>query len=129
MSTRRTESASRYEAEFGFCRGLRRGDQFWIAGTAPIGADGTNVGVGDPAAQARRCLEIISEAVDALGAALSDVTRTRMFLTRIDDWSTIGGVHGEFFGANPPVSTMVQIAALIDPEWLVEIEAEGTIDD
>ncbi|MCZ6709193.1 MAG: RidA family protein, partial [Gammaproteobacteria bacterium] len=112
-------SASPYESQFGFCRATKIGNIIFVAGTAPIGTDGRTVGVGDPAAQARRCFDIIGESLEALGASYADVTRTRMFLTRITDWSVIGSVHGEYFHQINPVSTMVEVSRLIDPDWLV----------
>lgn len=125
--TQRVTTASPYEELFGFCRALRRGERIEIAGTAPIGPDGRTVGIGDPAAQARRCFEIIVAAVEQLGGSVSGVVRTRMFLTRIEDWETVGKVHGEFFATARPVATMVGVAALIDPDWLVEFEAEAVV--
>jgi enamine deaminase RidA (YjgF/YER057c/UK114 family) len=85
------------------------------------------VGRGDAAAQARRCLEIISAALDQLGASLSDVTRTRILLTRIEDWESVAKVHGEFFKEIRPVNTIMQVSRFIDPEWLVEIEADAVV--
>lgn len=120
-------SASPYEGLFGFCRAVRRGPHVAVAGTAPIGAEGETVAPGDPAAQTRRCLDIIRDALQALGADLSHVVRTRIYLTRIEDWEAVGAVHGEFFSAVRPVSTMVQVASLIDPAWLVEIEADAIV--
>ena len=120
-------SASPFEVQFGFCRGVRHGNVIHVAGTAPIGEDGSTVGIGNPAAQARRCFEIIQRTIEQLGGSLDNVVRTRMFLTRIDDWQTVGAVHGEFFGDVRPVSTMVQVAALIDPDWRVEMEAEALL--
>lgn len=130
MAPRRTIStASPYEELFGFCRALRTGDLISIAGTAPIGDDGRTMGPGDPDAQARRCFEIARRSLEQLGGSLQDVVRTRMFLTRIGDWETIGNVHGEFFGEIRPVATMVEVSALIDPEWLVEIELDAIVSD
>lgn len=121
-------SGSPYEPQIGFSRAVRMGNFVSVAGTAPIGPDRSTVGVGDPAAQARRCLEIIRTALEEAGASLNDVIRTRIFLTRAADWEQIGQVHGEFFRDIRPVSTMVQVAQLIDPDWLVEIEADAIID-
>lgn len=98
-----------------------------MAGTAPIVAGGETVAPGDAAAQTRRCLEIIRDALQALGAVLSHFVRTRIDLTRIEDWEAVSAVHGEFFAAIRPESTMVQVAPLIDPAWLVEIEAEAIV--
>ena len=122
-------SASPYESQFGFSRATKIGNLIHVAGTAPIGKDGETVGVGDPAAQARRCFDIIGESLGALGASYADVIRTRMFLTRIADWSVIGSIHGDYFRGINPVSTMVEVSRLIDPDWLIEIEAEAMVDD
>jgi enamine deaminase RidA (YjgF/YER057c/UK114 family) len=87
------------------------------------------LGVGDAAAQARRCLEIVRNALEQLGAGLSDVTRTRILLARIEDWERVGQVYGEFFGEVRPVNTVMQVVRFIDPDWLVEIEADAVIED
>lgn len=120
-------SASPFEELFGFCRATRVGNQIQIAGTAPIGAEGLTVGIGDPAAQARRCFDVIGAALRELGGSYEDVVRTRMFLTDIDDWEVIGRVHGDYFRDIQPVSTMVAVARLIDPDWRVEIEADALL--
>ncbi len=99
-----------------------------VSGTAPIGADGRTVGVGDAAAQARRCLEIIRSALEQAGAKMSDVMRTRTFLARREDWEAVGRVHGEFFRDVRPASTMVVVKELLDPDWLVEMEADAVIE-
>lgn len=129
MNRRRVSSGSPYEPVIGFSRVLRAGRIIAVSGTAPIGPDGRTVGPGDPAAQARRCLEIIRDALARVGAGMSDVVRTRTFLTRIGDWETVGRVHGEFFKDVRPASTMVQVAALIDPAWLVEMEADAVVEE
>jgi enamine deaminase RidA (YjgF/YER057c/UK114 family) len=87
------------------------------------------VAKGDPAVQARRCLEIIRSALEQLGAGLADVTRTRILLTRIEDWESVGQVHGEFFRDIRPVNTVMQVTRFIDPDWLVEIEADAVVKD
>lgn len=127
MTRRRVSSASPYEKMFGFCRAMRVGKFIYIAGTAPIGEDGKTVGAGDPATQARRCFDIVKEALQKLDACLEDVVRTRMYLTRIEDWEIVGKVHGEYFKKVRPVATMVQVEKLIDPEWLIEIEADAVV--
>jgi enamine deaminase RidA (YjgF/YER057c/UK114 family) len=128
MSERlRVSSGSPYEEAFGFCRAIRVGNTIHVAGTAPIGADGRTVGVGDPAAQVRRCFDIIKHALEELGGGLDDVVMTRMYLTRIADQEIVGRIHGEYLGDARPVATMVQVRALCDPEWLVEIEAEAIL--
>ena len=118
-------SGSPYEAQFGFCRAVRVGNLVAVAGSAPLGPDGRTVGRGDPAAQARRCLDIIAAALERAGASLGDVVRTRVLLTRIADWQAVAAVHGEYFAAIRPVCTVAEVSALIDPDWLVEIEADA----
>ena len=128
MAERTTvHTASPYEPVFGISRAVRIGNQIAVAGTAPIGTDGRTVGVGDPAAQVRRCLEISRDALQELGASLEDVIRTRILLTRIDDWSAVAEVHGEFFGQIRPVNTTMQVCRFIDPEWLVETEVTAVV--
>ena len=122
-------SGSPFEPKIGFSRAVRIGNVISVSGTAPIGPDGKTAGVGDPAAQTRRCLEIVAEALAKAGASMSDVIRTRTFLTRIEDWEAVGTVHGEFFGDIRPASTMVQVSRFIDPEWLVEFEADAVVAD
>jgi enamine deaminase RidA (YjgF/YER057c/UK114 family) len=94
-----------------------------------LGTDGKTVGVGDAAAQARRCFEIIQAAIEGLRGHLSDVIRTRVFMTRIEDWEKVALVHGEFFKDLRPASTFVQVVRFIDPEWLVEIEADAVVEE
>jgi enamine deaminase RidA (YjgF/YER057c/UK114 family) len=122
-------SGSPYEAQFGFCRAVRVGALVAVAGSAPLGADGRTVGKGDPAAQTRRCLEIIGSALEACGASLRDVVRTRVLLTRIGDWAAVAAVHGEVFRDIRPVCTVAAVAALIDADWLVEIEADAVVSE
>jgi enamine deaminase RidA (YjgF/YER057c/UK114 family) len=109
-------------------RAVRVGPIIAVSGTAPLGPDGRTVGKGDPAAQARRCLEIIRDALERAGASLDQVVRTRTLLTRIDDWAAVASVHGEFFGAIRPANTIVQVSRFIDPDWLVEIEADAIVE-
>ena len=129
MSKQHISSGSPYEPRLGISRAVRSGHIIAVAGTAPIGQDGKTVGNGDPAVQARRCIEIIGNALEEAGASLSDVIRTRILLTRIEDWERVGLVHGEFFGAIRPANTVMQVTRFIDPEWLVEIEADAVIDE
>jgi len=126
-SRQRVSSGSPYEPRIGFSRAVRAGSLISVSGTAPIGPDGATVGPGDPAAQARRCLEIIRAAIEQLGGSLDDVVRTRVFLVRVEDWPEVGRVHGELFAAARPAATMVKVAGLLDPEWLVEIEADAVV--
>ena len=100
-----------------------------VSGTAPLGSDGHTVGVGDAAVQARRCLEIIAGALEKAGASLQQVVRTRTLLVRIEDWQAAAAVHGEFFGEIRPANTIMQVSRFIDPDWLVEFEADAVVDD
>lgn len=122
-------SGSPFEPRVGISRAVRAGAVISVAGTAPLGPDGRTVGHGDAAAQARRCLEIIAAALERAGASLRHVTRTRILLTRIADWEAVAAVHGEFFRDIRPVNTIMQITRFIDPEWLIEIEADAVVDD
>ena len=122
-------SGSPYEPRVGISRAVRVGSFVSVAGTAPLSPDGRTVGRGDAAAQARRCFEIIAAALDGAGASLRHVVRTRILLTRIDDWEAVAAVHGEVFRDIRPVNTIMQVSRFIDPEWLLEIEADAVIDD
>jgi enamine deaminase RidA (YjgF/YER057c/UK114 family) len=122
-------SGSPYEARVGFSRAVRAGTVVAVAGTAPLGSDGSTVGRGDAAAQARRCLEIITAALEEAGASLRHVVRTRILLTRIEDWPVVASVHGEYFRSIRPVCTVMEVSGLIDRDWLVEIEADAVVDD
>jgi enamine deaminase RidA (YjgF/YER057c/UK114 family) len=122
-------SGSPYEPIIGLSRAVRTGNIITVSGTAPLGPEGRTVEPGNPVAQTRRCLEIIRQSVEKLGGRLDHVTRTRIYLTRIDDWEMVGRVHGEFFRDIRPASTMIQVTRFIDREWLVEIEADAVIDD
>jgi len=122
-------SGSPYEPKIGISRAVRAGSIVTVAGTAPLSAEGRTVGCGDPAAQARRCLETIAAALEKAGASLRHVVRTRILLTCIDDWGGVATVHGEYFRDIRPVTTIMQVSRFIDPDWLVEIEADAVIDD
>jgi enamine deaminase RidA (YjgF/YER057c/UK114 family) len=119
-------SGSPYEASIGFSRAVRIGNQIFVAGTAPVEADGRST-PGDAEAQARRCLRVIVDALEALGGTAADVVRTRMFLVDAADAEAVGRAHGAVFGAIRPASTMVAGAILLRPEWRVEIEADAVV--
>ena len=126
MSDRKNiTSGAPWEARVGYCRAVRTGPHIAVSGTAPVGNDGEVVGVGDAYAQAKRCIEIIEKALHEAGAGLEHVVRTRMFVTDIGQWEAIGRAHGEAFAAIRPATSMVEVAALIDPDMLVEIEADA----
>ena len=128
QDTRKSVSTgSPYEPLIGISRAVRIGRIIAVAGTAPLGPDGKTVAPGDPAAQARRCFEIARSALEKLGASLCDVVRTRILLTRIEDWKEVAEVHGDFFRDVRPVNTIMQIALFIDPEWLVEVEVDVVV--
>ncbi len=120
---RRARSGSEYEGRYGYCRAVAAGDRIVVSGTAPVWPDGSCDP--DPAVQARRCCEIIVGALAELGADAGDVVRTRMYVTDPAIADAVGAAHREFFGDAEPAATMVAVAALLDPRWLVEIEAEA----
>jgi enamine deaminase RidA (YjgF/YER057c/UK114 family) len=113
---------SPYEPIIGFSRAVRVGNTVHLAGTGPVGAQ--NEGV---AGQTRRIFAIAEKALAEAGATFADVVRTRMFLTRVEDWESVGRVHGEFFGNIRPAATMVVVAALLNPAWRIEIEMDALI--
>jgi enamine deaminase RidA (YjgF/YER057c/UK114 family) len=123
---RHHSSGSRFEPKIGFSRATRVGDHVYVSGTGPIWEDGSFDA--DPAAQARRCLEIVVEALAALGARPENVVRTRIYLLDPADIDFVGPVHAEFFGETRPAATALAVAAFLDPRWRVEIEADAIID-
>ncbi len=125
VDRQRISSGSPFEPTIGFSRALRVGDRVFVSGTGPVVPGG---GCPDgAAAQARRCFEIVEAALAEAGAALSDVVRTRMYLTAAEDGAAVGAVHGELLGHVRPAATMVVVAGLLDPAWKVEVEAEAVL--
>jgi enamine deaminase RidA (YjgF/YER057c/UK114 family) len=124
---RYASTGSAWEPVVGYSRAVRTGDQIAVTGTLGVEADGTFA----PGlkAQARRALEIILAAIDALGGKASDVVRTRIFVTDISKWREVGEAHGEVFGQIRPATTMVEVARLIDDAALIEIEADAVVHD
>ena len=122
----RHASGSPYEAAIGFSRAVRVGDRILVSGTGPVEPDGTST-PGDAAAQAERVFAIIVHAVRALGGTAADIVRTRILLTDAGDADAVGRVHARWFGSSPPAATMFVVAALLRPEWRVEVEAEAVL--
>jgi len=122
----RISSGSKYEPSIGFSRALRVGRNVYVSGTAPIWPDGSCDP--DPEIQARRCLEIILEALAEAGASPKQVVRTRMFLSDAGYADAVSRAHGAVFGEIRPASTMVVIVGMLDPRWKVEIEADAVMD-
>lgn len=128
LTRQRVSTRSPYEPKIGISRAVKAGQFIAVTGTAPLGPDGKTVGRGDPSAQARRCFEIIREALEKLGASLPDVVRTRILLTRIEDWEAVAKVHGELFRDIRPATTIMQVSRFIDPDWLIEVEVDAVVD-
>ena len=124
MERQTVSSGSPYEPVVGYSRAVRVGDRVFVAGSAPIMADGSDPPV-DAYRQAKRCLEIIGDALRQAGASLEDVVRTRVYLTAAFDG--FAKAHGEAFSEVRPANTTVVVAALLDPRWLLEIEAEAVV--
>lgn len=124
---RRAFTGAPWEKRYGYCRAVRAGDHVYVSGTAPVADDGSCFAPGDAYAQARRCLEIAGRALRELGADLSQVVRTRMYVTDIARADEYGRAHGEVFGAHPPATAMVEVKALIDPAMLIEIELDAVV--
>ncbi|MGA8247210.1 MAG: Rid family hydrolase [Nocardioides sp.] len=125
MDRRRARSGSPYEDSIGFSRAVRVGRSVVVSGTAPVRPDGSVDP--DPTVQARRCWEIALGALAELGGRVEDVTRTRQYVVSADLADAVGAVHGETFGEVRPASTMVVVAGLLDPRWLVEVELDAIV--
>ncbi len=130
MSKRKLiSSGTPWEAKAGYSRALRIGNLVYVAGTTASDEQGKVIGAGDVYGQVVYIIEKINRALHEAGAGLEDVVRTRTFITDISRWEEYAQAHGEFFGVIRPVSTLVQVAALIDPAHLVEMEVDAVIED
>ncbi len=116
------------EKEIGFSRAVRVGNVIFVSGTAPIAQDGSVAALGDVYGQTKRCLEIIKDVIRKVGGDLQDVVRTRIMLTDISKWKEAARAHGEIFSEIQPVCTFVEVNRFINPEWLIEIEADAVIE-
>lgn len=121
------DSGTRWEAMAGYSRAVRIGNTIWVSGTTATDPQGNVVGPGDARAQALYIFEKIGRALHEAGASLSDVVRTRIFITDIRQWEAVAQAHGEVFGAIRPANTLVQVSALVGEEYLVEIEADAVV--
>jgi len=127
MKIERIGSGTGWEARFGYCRAVKTGGRVSVAGTVAVDEHGEATAPGDAYSQTRRAFEIALAALAKLGGGLGGVIRTRMYVTDISRYEEYGRAHGEIFNQNPPVSTMVEVSALIAPAFLVEVEIEAVV--
>ncbi len=120
-------SGAPWEPVVGYSRAVRVGSFVAVSGSAPIGPDGELVGEGDPYLQTQRCIEVIAAALEEAGCGLEHVIRTRMFVTDIEQWPDIARAHEEAFGDIAPATSMVEVSRLIEPDILIEIEADAIV--
>jgi len=127
MKRQNVTSGSLYEPLIGIPRACRIDNFISVSGTAPIGPNNKTVGIENPVIQIRHRIEIIQQALQKVGADLTDVIRTRLLLKRIDDWKEIAAVHGEYFKDIRPACTIFEVSGFVNPEWLVHVEVDAVI--
>ena len=126
MKRQNIASNAEWEKLVGYSRAVKMGKTIEVSGTVAL-LDNEIVGIGDPYAQTKRILEIINDVLVQAGSSINDVVRTRMYVTNIKNWEEIGRAHGEIFQDIMPATSMVEVSQLIDPDFLVEIEATARI--
>ena len=129
MARTNISTGSKWEPIIGYSRAVRMGNSIQVSGTTGSDAAGNLVGAGDVYAQATQAILNIKSALEQAGASLEDVVRTRMFVTDISQWEEVGRAHGDFFGTIRPATTIVEVSRLIDPNMLIEIEADALINE